>query len=72
MVALVDNQMTVIADDVIDLAIPNQALDQRNVDDPCWLSFPAPDDADLLWINGQKGTQALHPLGEKLPAMDKN
>lgn len=72
MVAFVDNQMTVIADKVIDLAIANQALDQRHIDDPCRLPFPATDDADLLWVDAQEGTQTLYPLGEKLPAVNKN
>mgnify|MGYP000462199835 CR=1 FL=1 len=72
MVALVDNQMTVIAHDVIDLAIPNQALDQRHINDPCRFPFPATEDADLLCVDAQEGTQTLYPLGEKLPAVNKN
>ena len=72
MVALVDNQMTVISHDVIDLAIANQALDQRHINDPCRLPFPATDDADLLWVDAQEGTQTLYPLGEKLSAVNKN
>ena len=70
--AFVDNQMTVIADDISDLSIADQALDQRHIDDACRLSFPAPDNADLFWVDAQKGTQTLHPLSEKLPAMNKN
>jgi hypothetical protein len=32
MVALIDDQMTVIGNEVIDLAVPHEALDQRDVD----------------------------------------
>ncbi|MDB5550464.1 MAG: hypothetical protein JWL86_448 [Rhizobium sp.] len=52
--AFIDNQMTVFANHVIDLAIAHQALYQRDVDNACRLSFPAPDNADLFWINVQK------------------
>ena len=68
----IDDQMTIIANHVIDLPIPNQALDQRNIDDPCRLPFPATDNADLLWVDAQEGTQTLHPLIEQLPAVDEN
>lgn len=52
--AFIDNQMTIIADHVIDPAIAHQALYQRDVDYACRLSFPAPDNADLFRINVQK------------------
>ena len=37
--ALIDDQMAVISNDVIDLAIANQALDERHIDDRLSASF---------------------------------
>ena len=62
--AFVDNQMTVVGDDISDLSIAYQALDQRHIDDAGRLSLSTPNNADLFRIDVQKGTQALHPLSE--------
>ena len=62
--AFVDNQMTVIGNDISHLSIADEALDERHIDDAGWLSFSTPDNADLFRVDVQKGTQALHPLSE--------
>ena len=70
--AFVDNQMAIICNDVGDLAITYQALDQSHVNDAGRLSFPTANDADLLRVDVQKGTQSLHPLGQQFTTMDKH
>jgi len=72
MVAFIDDQMTVISDDISDLAIPHQALDQSDIDNTCWFSFPAANDADLFGVDVQKRTQALYPLREQFPTVNEN
>lgn len=70
--AFVDNQMTVIGNDISDLSSAYQALDERHINDAGRLSFSTPDNADLFRVDVQKGTQALHPLSEEFPAMNEN
>ncbi len=53
---LIDDQMTVISNDIIDFSFTHQALDERNIDDTCRFSFPAANNADLLWIYPQKSS----------------
>ena len=40
--AFVDNQMTVIGNDISDLSIADEALDERRIDDAGRLSFSTP------------------------------
>ena len=51
---LVDNQVTVVGDEVADLTIANEALDQRDVDPPCRLALSAADRADVAVLHRQK------------------
>lgn len=69
MVAFVDDQMAVLADDVIDLALAGQTLDDRNVDNAGGFAFAAADLADGLGREIEKGGEPGNPLVEKLPAM---
>ena len=46
MVALVDDQVTVVADEIAHLAVAHEALDQRDVDPPRRLALAATDGAD--------------------------
>lgn len=52
--AFVDNQMTVIGNDISDLSIADEALDERHIDDAGGLSFSTPDNADLFRVDVQK------------------
>jgi hypothetical protein len=72
MVAFVDNKMSVTGKDIGNLSIAHQALDECHIDNARRLSFPTADNSDLFRINVQKRPQALHPLGEQFPAMNKN
>lgn len=63
--AFVDNQMAIIGDNVRNVPVADKALDERHIDDARRLSFPAADDADLLRVNAQKGTETRDPLIEQ-------
>ena len=54
MMTLVDNQVAVIGNKVADLAVANEALDQRDVDSTRGLALSAADCADIAVIHGQK------------------
>jgi hypothetical protein len=54
MMAFVDDQVAVIGDEVANLAIANEALDQRDVDPPCRLALYATDRADIAVLHRQK------------------
>lgn len=70
--AFVDNQMAIIGDNVGNVAVADKALDERHINDARWLSFPAADNADLLRVNAQKGTETGDPLIEQFPSVDKD
>jgi len=72
MVALVDDQMTVVRDNVGYFASAHKALNQRDVNDASRLAASAANDADVPRINIEECLKAFHPLGEQLAAMDKN
>ena len=72
MMALVDDQMTVVRHQVRYFAATHEALDQRDINDAGRLPASAADDADVLRIDIEKCPQALHPLGEQLATMDEN
>lgn len=38
MVAFIDYEMPIIADDIIDLSFANKALDQRDINPPLWFA----------------------------------
>jgi hypothetical protein len=54
MVAFIDNQMTVIGDDIRDRSVAYQALDKRHINDTGRFSLPAPDNTDLSRVDVQK------------------
>ena len=61
-VALVNDQVTVVADDVAHLTVAYEALDQSNVDAPGRLALAAADGADVAIFGRQEGLQSLAPL----------
>ncbi|MDX0265717.1 hypothetical protein GOC60_32045 [Sinorhizobium meliloti] len=63
--AFVDNQMAIIGDNVRNVPVADKALDERHIDDARRLSVPAADNADLLRVNAQKGTETRDPLIEQ-------
>ena len=56
MVAFIDDQMTVVGDDVLNLAVADEALNESHIDDARRLSFTAANNADLFWVYLQKGS----------------
>ena len=72
MVAFVDDQMAILANDVIDLALARQTLNDRYIDNAGGLAFATADLADGFWRKIEKGREAGDPLVEELPAVDQN
>jgi hypothetical protein len=70
--ALIDDQMAVVGDNIRDLSFAHQALDERYVNDARRLSFSAANNADLFLVYLQKGSQTLHPLVEQLSSVDQD
>src|SRR6266699_3051916 len=70
--ALIDDQVAVISDDVRDLSFAHQALDKRYINDTRRLSFSAANNADLFLVYLQKGSQTLHPLVEQPSSVDQD
>ena len=54
MVAFVNDKMTIVRHQVRYLALPHEALDQRDIDDTGRIAASAPDDADILRIDIEK------------------
>src|SRR6266511_88346 len=71
-VALIHDDVAVSGDDVVDLALPNEALDHRDVDPARALPLPAPDDTDLLARDPEELRQLRDPLVEKRLPVDKD
>jgi hypothetical protein len=54
MMTFIDDEMPVLGDEVVDFAIPNQALDHCDVDDAARLALAATNHANLIWFNLQE------------------
>src|SRR5215468_3168743 len=72
MVALVDDQVTVIANEIVDLAVAHEALDQGDVDAPRRLALATADGANAGSVDRQEGLQPLAPLVDQLPPMHEH
>ena len=70
--ALIDDKMAVIGNDIVNFALANQALDQRHVDHTGGFALSRANGADLLRVNLQKGLEALDPLAKEFATMNKN
>ncbi|TCN35627.1 hypothetical protein EV665_1272 [Shinella granuli] len=70
--ALIDDQMAVIGDHVRNLTLAHQALDERNINDTCRLSFSAANNTYLFRVYAQKRSKTLHPLIEELAPVNQN
>ena len=71
-VALVNNHVTVAGYTVVDDALLDQALNHRDVQEPCRRITAATDTSNRLDRNTEEGRQALHPLVEQLTTMDEH
>ena len=71
-VALVDDDVPVGGDEVVDLALPHQALDHGDVEVAVGLAAAAADLADLLRFDAQEHRQASDPLLEQLGSMNED
>ena len=72
MVAFVDDQMAILANDIVDFALARQTLNDRNIDNAGRLAFAAADLTDGFGREIEKGGEPGDPLVEKLPAVDQN
>ena len=69
MVALVNDQIAVIANDVTDNSFLDQALDHGHIEIPVRFMLTTAKLPDVFWWDAKKLTQGLNPLIEQLPAM---
>src|SRR5207249_6221529 len=71
-VALVDDYLAVVRDDILNLLLVDEALDHRDVE----LAIPGflarSDLPDLLRLDAQEERQLRQPLVEKRPSMDQD
>ena len=72
MVAFVHNEMAVIAHAILDDALADQALDDRDIQRAGQLPLAAADPANRLRRQAEKRRQSLDPLFQQLPAMHEN
>jgi len=70
--ALVHDQMTVAGHTIINDALPDQALNDRDVQEPRRRVATAADAANRLGREAEKCREALDPLIEELVPMDKH
>ncbi len=71
-VALVNDQVAVIGNQIGHLTSTHKALDQRDIYDARRLASAASDDSDFLRIDVEECFETLNPLGEQFAAMDEN
>ena len=71
-VAFVNDEMSIVSDDVTHDVLSYQALDDRHIQQSGRLPASAPDPADELGMKSEKARQSLHPLFQQLPAMHEN
>jgi hypothetical protein len=70
--ALIYDELAIPSYQVGNLAFPDQALNQRDIDAASRLAAPAANYADVSLLHGEEGLQTLGPLREKLASMHKH
>src|SRR6056297_1661897 len=68
--ALIDDKMAVIGNEIVNFALANQTLDQRHIDHSGRFTLSGTDGADLLRVDLQKGAKALDPLVKEFTTVD--
>ncbi len=68
----IDDQISVIRNDVVYLAFADQTLHQRHIDHTGRLAFSVPDGPDLLRVDFEEGAQPLDPLAQDFPTVDQD
>ena len=71
-VALVDDQVAVVGHAIIDDALPDQALNDRDIEQPGRRVSPAADAPNRLGGHAEERREALDPLIEQLAPMDEH
>ena len=72
MVALIDDEMAVVADAIVDDALPDQALNHGDIDSAGWLVPAATDSPNRGRWHVQERRQPFDPLIEQLPPMNEH
>src|SRR5208283_1007520 len=71
-VAFVNNEMSIVSNDVIHDVLSYQALDDRHIQQSGRLPASTPDPTDELGMKSEKARQSLRPLFQQLLAMHQN
>ena len=72
MVALVDDEMAVVGDDVVYLVAAHEALDDGNVNDACGLAPAVADPPDSGGGQIEERSEPRHPLVHELAAVNED
>src|SRR6185312_3155792 len=72
MVAFIHDKMAIVGHEVGYLALPHQALDERNVDEACRPPSPTPNDPDVIGVNIKERAKLGYPLIQQLLAMNQH
>src|ERR1700681_1670662 len=72
MVAFVHDKMAVVSHEIGCLALPHQALDERNVDEACRPPPPTTNDTDAIRVDIEERAELGYPLIQQLLAMDQH
>ena len=72
MVAFIDNEMPIIADDIIDLSFANKALDQRDIDLPLWFATTTAYHAYRIARQARERCEPFNLLIHQLTAMNED
>src|SRR5579863_9379547 len=72
MVALIDDQVTVLTHAIIDDALPDQALDDRDIHSTRRLVSATADAPNCGWQHIEKAGEPLDPLVQQLAPMNEN
>ena len=71
-VAFINDQVPITGYRIRDFTFPYEALDQRDVDAPRGLAFPAANGSNRTSVNREERLEAFDPLREQLATMHEN
>jgi len=72
MVALIDDDVPIVSDQIVDLILANQALDHGDVESTVGPALATSDSANLLLVDIEENRKLGNPLFEERLAVDEN
>jgi hypothetical protein len=72
MVALIDDDVPIVSDQIVDLILANQALDHGDVESTVGPALATSDSANLLLFDIEENRKLGNPLFEERLAVDEN